>query len=525
MEKASIKRLATTPLLLSGVVLFLVFALVRMLHASVWLAVSILLILFALFCAYLYARQSLASLHASTSAESKPRQVVAVFVGVAIGLSSLVFSVLIPPMQSPDEYAHVSRAYALASGDVFMEAVGKRENQTIDKGMLAYMADWSGYLAFKSDVQVSKKFDDEMRLRDWSEQEVAQYNPAGAYFPALYAPASAALALARQLKQPPWIAVYWARLAMWAVSVLAILLALCIVRSGFYLMCAVGMLPMTLAQLGSANLDSMTIGFTFLAIALMSSGVFGGRDGARERDVSTWRLLGCWLIIVLLVLAKPIFVVLLMPPLWFAVTRRSRLLAACSLATLAMVALWQLHIARNFALPNPSLSGSPVMRLVDTLLSPLDTFALLSRTVIERYEFYWESMIGILGWLDTPLNPGLYAFAGVLLIMAVIADMVSPNPSPVSLRILPALVGIAYFFGTLLLLWVTWTPPGSPFIEGVQGRYFLPMLPVLALAFGVRKGNSSVAGAAGWVFLFSSVAFVISVVVDVPSLLLARYWL
>jgi uncharacterized membrane protein len=49
----------------------------------------------------------------------------------------------------------------------------------------------------------------------------------------------------------------------------------------------------------------------------------------------------------------------------------------------------------------------------------------------------------------------------------------------------------AAIFLTFLLEYLTWTPVGFSFVEGVQGRYFLPVAMVLPLALpGFR--NSAV---------------------------------
>ena len=42
------------------------------------------------------------------------------------------------------------------------------------------------------------------------------------------------------------------------------------------------------------------------------------------------------------------------------------------------------------------------------------------------------------------------------------------------------------FLGVLAALWIGWTPVTYSHIEGVQGRYFLPFLPMVLLAFKNR---------------------------------------
>jgi uncharacterized membrane protein len=44
------------------------------------------------------------------------------------------------------------------------------------------------------------------------------------------------------------------------------------------------------------------------------------------------------------------------------------------------------------------------------------------------------------------------------------------------------------------MLYLTWTPLGGAAIEGIQGRYFFPLAPLVLMAFyvrrrGVRKGG------------------------------------
>ena len=53
------------------------------------------------------------------------------------------------------------------------------------------------------------------------------------------------------------------------------------------------------------------------------------------------------------------------------------------------------------------------------------------------------------------------------------------------------LVSLALCFGTvfatLLIMLMSWTPLDSPVVEGVQGRYFLPVLPLALLALRDRR--------------------------------------
>jgi hypothetical protein len=76
------------------------------------------------------------------------------------------------------------------------------------------------------------------------------------------------------------------------------------------------------------------------------------------------------------------------------------------------------------------------------------------------------------------------------------------------LWLLTAFAGVA--LATATALFVTYTPPGFSFIRGIQGRYFLPVLPLLAIAL-LRRGPGSTALLAGSLALLAlSHAFVLA---------------
>jgi uncharacterized membrane protein len=44
------------------------------------------------------------------------------------------------------------------------------------------------------------------------------------------------------------------------------------------------------------------------------------------------------------------------------------------------------------------------------------------------------------------------------------------------------LIGIAGILALHAMNYVWWTPPGSPFVAGIQGRHLLPLVPLLLVA-------------------------------------------
>jgi uncharacterized membrane protein len=112
---------------------------------------------------------------------------------------------------------------------------------------------------------------------------------------------------------------------------------------------------------------------------------------------------------------------------------------------------------------------------------------LVARDVTEKLDFYSSMFVGRFGWLDTPLPSTVRTVVLAVLILIALTD---GRPDK-SLSIRQRLLLAAIFAGTLLTiagsLYVMWTPVGGELIEGLQGRYFIPVAPALLLVLTSRR--------------------------------------
>lgn len=121
--------------------------------------------------------------------------------------------------------------------------------------------------------------------------------------------------------------------------------------------------------------------------------------------------------------------------------------------------------------------------LQDVLERPAQALRLLAESLRTQGDFYLSTMVGgKLGWLDTEI-PG-YLVCGFWLLLLLAAVKVAEERQSVQMiqtrdRLLAvgvSTVAVLSIFGVFLL---TWTAAGADLIDGVQGRYFLPLLPIL----------------------------------------------
>jgi uncharacterized membrane protein len=89
---------------------------------------------------------------------------------------------------------------------------------------------------------------------------------------------------------------------------------------------------------------------------------------------------------------------------------------------------------------------------------------------------YLGQLVGRLGWLDTPIPaPLLAAYLAVLLALVFLdaSPRIEVRPWQRGIAAAVVLAGMSFVSATE---YATWTPYGADFIEGIQGRYFLPLV-------------------------------------------------
>lgn len=121
-------------------------------------------------------------------------------------------------------------------------------------------------------------------------------------------------------------------------------------------------------------------------------------------------------------------------------------------------------------------------RIPDLLCHPDTLFRIYINTVRDSAGVYLEQMIGqLLGSLNIQVNR-IYIYM-LFLLLFLVALSQKGKKKMVSRK--QCIVFVSVFFGvvlsSMLAMLTAWTNVSSDMVEGVQGRYFLPVLPLLGL--------------------------------------------
>ena len=425
-------------------------------------------------------------------------------------------SYLIAPFQSPDEFNHLKRAYLLSKGEVFLSSKNNHTGGNIDTGLLDYMGCFDS-IPFNYDKQITNTDVAKFKEISWSGQRQFSELPNTAfYFPLPYVPQALALGVGEKVGLSVSNTYYLARLFSLTATLGLLWTALQLYPVPLVVL-ALFATPMTLFQLGSASLDSISFALSALAAALFMRGA--------NKKYSFTVVMHISLFICLFSLATSRFNLIALTPLPAVLyTIRGSRSYLVSFGTLTLGSLaWIL-----FALK--TVQGMPPRQLstIDTIsyyLGDIGAFVHVLFATITNGAIinnYWNMFIGVLGWADTPLGTSVYAAFGVLFATLAFVSLQRQKAYLLTTGSVALVCGAAMsLFLLFVVLLVAWSPHPARAIEGMQGRYFTPILILLGFSiFGRRLSVPELR--MGLAVIFGMVALSI---VSMEPRLLSRYWI
>lgn len=240
-----------------------------------------------------------------------------------------------------------------------------------------------------------------------------------------------------------------------------------------------GSVPMSLYLATSLSYDA-----NMLALCIAYLGVVSGVSSARVSTArARWLLLGLGL---LLALSKPLMGWIFFAP-WVCLaiiqggwSRRLRWLLVTSLVPAAVHAVWILRLSSGgdgYVRPDvASVNGMEAL-----VAAPLGYLQMLAATAFSHTgELILKGVVGVFGWLDVYPPDYFYSIA-ILALSGAAALNVAAKPSGFRTGIFAWAIVMVVIVIMCIPFYAYWTPPESAVIEGLQGRYFIPLAAFVAM--------------------------------------------
>lgn len=257
------------------------------------------------------------------------------------------------------------------------------------------------------------------------------------------------------------------------------------------------LLPMSLNLAASYSYDCGIISLSFLFLSYALKGIFD--DGKLQISDQIVIFLSAALLAPCKVIYSLEFLLVFLIPTSKFSSKRIGIMFKIGVLIGALASIMALRFANLAAMTtgktSTSVMGAEPFTIATLIQHPSETALIFIRTLIEQGDFYINSAIGAyLGWIQSELGSPFYFIIGYIL-----CSLYSVQPSVNDSITLSFRHKVAFFaictgilLASMLALLLDWTSFGSNIIQGVQGRYLLPAIPLIFMLFRSGKGRLDV---------------------------------
>lgn len=392
----------------------------------------------------------------------------------------IFFMITMPTFKNHDEYYHWLKAYEVSQGHLMTPIKDGIQGSEMPGAVSEIMPqDWVNM----DYADVKEKLNIEI-----NKEETGILNPetAAVYSFVQYIPQSIGIAIGRIITDNMYLITYAGRIVNMIFSILLLYLAIKIIPFGKKLILIPALIPIAIEGITSLSPDAMTISISFLYIAYILKLSFENKDeiGIKEK--------GLLLVMsIIIALCKIVYIPLVL--LMFIIPKekfknssnKNKILNICVIAGIAIILnlIW-LGIASKYLAT--FREGDSKIQVLLALKNPINYIQTLLYTINLNGNNYLLTLFGSdLGWGELIKLNALIPYAFITIyILATISDIELKNKFKLYQLVWIVLTILAVIGLIFTSLYVQWTTVGSESILGVQGRYFLPILPLIMIILG-----------------------------------------
>lgn len=409
--------------------------------------------------------------------------ILAVFTGI-------FYSFIFPALSMPDEHTHFGEAYRMA-GAILGQPIYDENHQ-----MLLRADDYDNF-TYRHNIDTLSEWYESTIQGSRTELVVADYDYEITTIWAKYAYAVPAfgIALARLMNLPGRVLLSMGRLFNLVFCAGIIALAIYLTPRFKLFMCVIGLLPETILLMNSYSYDALNVAMSILVAAYFL--YLCDKETIRYREI--FLFLGLLLLFIpIKVVYLPFALLLFLLPSNNGKAKFKGTWVILGSVIISIIILGILNLSQILSLISRSNNGqdseSMIINVSYVFSNVTDIAKMYIRTLIENTFYYFQSMIGEIYSVGRFGNNIGYAAPAWLCIIVSVVFLVSlfgeedNNICKSKKRDIITIIimaGSALAAATSMLFGCTRT--NCLKIEGIQGRYFLPLLSLLPLFIKTKR--------------------------------------
>lgn len=423
---------------------------------------------------------------------------------------ALIFGILlitiIPPFQSPDEDSHFKKAYVVSKGQLFPSSRNGVVGYEIPTDMIQYINEKLSYIGNRDKKYTySEEMLDDKLPKDYSDTAFQNFSTVEVTPVAYIAPATGIVfgKITAKLIGMENISIvtmlHFARFFSLLLYIFLVYLAIKttpILKTTF---CIIGLLPMSLALAAAISYDSVLIAVSLLCTAMILKLIFD--DNIKK--ISYKYLIAFGVITFILLSIKIVYVTVLIPLLFIPKEKYGgkiiKIIKCFGIIIVIALILYIINKIPTMLLERNNVKDNVGEQFNFIINNPINYLKIWIKTMLTNRNYYFSGIIGIFGLLDTYIPTiyiSLYSFGTFAIALSDFSTCKSKfNWKYKCISFLGSTATVFAIFTGLYVLWTSMElGVGAETITGVQGRYFIPIIPlaITILSNSILEKNKTV---------------------------------
>lgn len=399
----------------------------------------------------------------------------------------MLFMILFPPNTTPDERAHEATAYAKASGILGKEVLDEKGNVIVRESD-ASLIEMNGISLNTIEYVYSTL------SRNTNSKRISfSRGPLNVSITAHF-PQTLGIVVGWLLNANGMLTLYIGKLLALIFYLINCYFAIKWIPWGKMVLMIIALFPMSLELAGSFSYDCSVNAISFLFFAYVMKLIYEKKN-TEWKDYLFLAILSVWM-------APCKIVYVFICGLIFAVPSSNK--GRMKKDTLGKILVFSAGVIAVLIQRMSSISsivtaeqgvtvakqGVEGFTLSYILSNPKQSIGIIFNTIFAQDEFLFGTTIGnSLGWFQVHISWVIIFGFVLLLCCSVISDYENKQCMSRKMKCLISGVSFIIIVAIAMSMWLDATPQSFTYIEGMQGRYFLPILPMLML---MLKNNTIV---------------------------------